>query len=367
MLKRRDFLQVSLLGMAAAFLPACASLPLGSRKKKYYLTSPFFQAKNEVLVLDLENFTQRSIPLPGKMAHGYAQNPLHPAQVVCAVPKEATSWVIDVSSGKRIAQIEAGRGNHFVAHAVFSPLEPVFYAGESDGNRGTIGIFDARTYQRLGEFPSLGDGPHDMVILEKSRQLVVSDYSLEKKRAGIFWLELPSGKRLQEKVSSDYNFHWGHLSKRGETVYVNSQRFEYLDEKKFNERMAQGDPMGAEKWRRVFPSPSYFARGLHTLEVPLSGGDWELMGFSASASGDGALAGCTYGPSSSVGIFSFAEERLVKQVKFSARTQGICPSFGGGFLVSTVDGKLWQVDGPDFVPRQVAVIKAGDHSFSLWA
>ena len=367
MLKRREFLQLSLLGMAASVLPACARLPLESRKKKYYLTSPFFQPKNELVILDLENFTRRSVPLPGKMAHGYAQNPLHSNHVVCAISKENTSVVLDVSSAKILAKIEAGRGNHFVAHAVFSPFEPIFYAGESDGNRGVLGIFDARTYQRLGEFPSLGDGPHDMVILEKARQLVVSDYSLEKKRAGIFWLELPSGKRLREKVSSDYNFHWGHLSRRGETVFVNSQRFEYLNEKKFTELMAKGDPLNAEKWRKVFPSPSYFAHELDLVEVPLSGGNWELMGFSASASGDGSLAGCTYGPSSTVGIFSFEKKSLVRRVEFPSRTQGITGSFAGGFLVSTVDGKLWQVEGPDFLPREVAQIRAGDHSFSVLA
>ncbi|KKB75824.1 hypothetical protein VW35_18820 [Devosia soli] len=73
-------------------------------------------------------------------------------------------------------------GRHFFGHGVFSPDGRLLYATESDfeAAQGVIGIYDATDgYRRIGEFPTHGTGPHEMLLMPDGLTFVVANGGIE--------------------------------------------------------------------------------------------------------------------------------------------------------------------------------------------
>jgi hypothetical protein len=73
-------------------------------------------------------------------------------------------------------------GRHFFGHGVFSPDGRLLYATESDfeAAQGVIGIYDATDgYRRIGEFPTYGTGPHEMLLMPDGVTFVVANGGIE--------------------------------------------------------------------------------------------------------------------------------------------------------------------------------------------
>ena len=71
-------------------------------------------------------------------------------------------------------------GRHFYGHGAFSPDGRLLYATENDfeAGIGAIGIYDATNgFNRIGEFPSYGIGPHELLI--KDNRIVVAHGGIE--------------------------------------------------------------------------------------------------------------------------------------------------------------------------------------------
>ncbi|WP_068311059.1 DUF1513 domain-containing protein [Polycladidibacter hongkongensis] len=80
----------------------------------------------------------------------------------------------------------APQGRHFYGHGVFSHSGQLVFAPENDYEqaRGMIGIYDVSdvsgaSIRRLGEFESFGVGPHDILMLQDGRTLVVANGGIE--------------------------------------------------------------------------------------------------------------------------------------------------------------------------------------------
>lgn len=73
-------------------------------------------------------------------------------------------------------------GRHFFGHGVFSPDGRLLYATESDyeAAQGVVGIYDATDrYRRIGEFPTYGTGPHEMLLMPDGMTFVVANGGIE--------------------------------------------------------------------------------------------------------------------------------------------------------------------------------------------
>jgi len=71
---------------------------------------------------------------------------------------------------------------HFYGHGAFSLDGRLLFASENDFNaaRGVIGVFDASGgYQWIGEFPSYGVGPHEILLMPDGKTLVVANGGIE--------------------------------------------------------------------------------------------------------------------------------------------------------------------------------------------
>ena len=73
-------------------------------------------------------------------------------------------------------------GRHFFGHGVFSPDGALLYATENDFENaaGMIGIYDARAnFERIGEFPTHGVGPHELLLLDDGRTIAIANGGIE--------------------------------------------------------------------------------------------------------------------------------------------------------------------------------------------
>lgn len=123
------------------------------------------------------------------------------------------NWVLlmDPETGARLAQTEAAPGRHFYGHGAFSHDQRLIYTSENDfeNQRGVIGIYDAQSLKRLGEWDSHGIGPHEIGRLNQSNTLVVANggilthpdtgrlkLNLDTMRPSLTYLDLANGRRL---------------------------------------------------------------------------------------------------------------------------------------------------------------------------
>ena len=76
----------------------------------------------------------------------------------------------------------AEQTRHFYGHGAFSTDGRLLYASENDipGARGVIGIYDvAAGYKKIGEQPSFGLGPHEIILLPDGKTLAVANGGLD--------------------------------------------------------------------------------------------------------------------------------------------------------------------------------------------
>lgn len=121
-----------------------------------------------------------TLPLPAR-GHAAAAHPFRAQAIAFARRPGTYAIVIDCASGKEQARLEAPTGRHFYGHGTFSADGSRFYATENDyeAGQGLIGIWDANSFERLGEVSSGGIGPHDMRLMPDGQTLVVANGGIE--------------------------------------------------------------------------------------------------------------------------------------------------------------------------------------------
>ncbi len=117
------------------------------------------------------------LPLPGR-GHAAAAHPHRPEAVAFARRPGTFALVIDCARGQEAARLQAPANRHFYGHGAFSGDGAILYTTENDLEtlEGRIGLWDAEAgYARIGEIPSGGIGPHDLLRLPGSGTLVVAN------------------------------------------------------------------------------------------------------------------------------------------------------------------------------------------------
>lgn len=121
-----------------------------------------------------------SVPLPAR-GHAAAAHPFKAQAVAFARRPGTFALVIDCTTGALIKQLKAPAGRHFYGHGAFSADGSRFYTTENnyDAAEGVIGVWDANSFARLGEFPSGGTGPHDMRLMPDGAVLAIANGGIE--------------------------------------------------------------------------------------------------------------------------------------------------------------------------------------------
>lgn len=123
----------------------------------------------------------RVLPLPDR-GHDVAFDPRSGRAVAFARRPGAFALVFDRAGTAAPLTIAAAPGRHFFGHGVFSPDGRLLYATENDidAAAGLIGVYDATAgFARIGEFPTHGMDPHELLLMPDGRTLAVANGGIE--------------------------------------------------------------------------------------------------------------------------------------------------------------------------------------------
>ena len=121
------------------------------------------------------------IALPER-GHDVTFDPVSRRSVVFARQPGTFAVVFDHTGATEPVTISSVEGRHFYGHGVFSPDGRLLYATENDFDNaaGMVGVYDATDgFARVGEFPTHGVGPHEILLLDDGRTLAIANGGIE--------------------------------------------------------------------------------------------------------------------------------------------------------------------------------------------
>ncbi|WP_292128082.1 DUF1513 domain-containing protein, partial [Mesorhizobium sp.] len=122
-----------------------------------------------------------TLDLPDR-GHDVAFDPVSKRSIVFARQPGIFAMVFDHTGREKPLTIASIAGRHFFGHGVFSPDGALLYATENDFDNasGVVGVYDARAkFSRVGEFPTYGMGPHELLLLADGRTLAIANGGIE--------------------------------------------------------------------------------------------------------------------------------------------------------------------------------------------
>jgi hypothetical protein len=146
------------------------------------------------------------LPLPAR-GHAAAAHPERPEAVAFARRPGRFALVIDCAAGRVAAELAPPPGRAFQGHGAFSADGRTLFNTETAAEGlGLVGIWDAAAgYRRIGETPSGGVGPHEIVLAPDGSRLAVANggiatdsdsrtpLNLATMRSNIAWLDAGTG------------------------------------------------------------------------------------------------------------------------------------------------------------------------------
>ncbi|UYO95541.1 DUF1513 domain-containing protein [Pollutimonas sp. M17] len=146
---------------------------------RLYVAARKNAGRYEAALFDAQGRDQRVLPLPGR-GHSFAIDAAR-GRVVAFGRQPGFFAIAFDAAGKRAPQtLDVAPGRHFFGHGVFSPDGRLMAATENDyeAGRGVLGLYDASQgggYRRVGEVPTHGVGPHEVVLMPDGRTLCVAN------------------------------------------------------------------------------------------------------------------------------------------------------------------------------------------------
>jgi hypothetical protein len=140
--------------------------------------------------------------------------------------------VIDVVAREVVTTIAAGPRRQFYGHGVFSRDGALLYCTETDVQdrlRGYIAVRDARSFELLGDFPSFGLAPHDCMLADEGRTLVVTNGGSrtgEPEPPNVAWVDVATQSLRERQEIPDPMLNAGHLAmtEAGDLAVVSAPR-----------------------------------------------------------------------------------------------------------------------------------------------
>lgn len=132
-------------------------------------------------ILDGNGKELTSAPLPER-GHDVAADPLGRWVVAFARRPGNFAVAIDRKTDLQPVAFTTPENRHFFGHGVFSPDGRLLYATENDFENaaGMIGLYDATAgFSRIGEFPSYGIDPHELLLMPDGRSMCIANGGIE--------------------------------------------------------------------------------------------------------------------------------------------------------------------------------------------
>lgn len=134
-----------------------------------------------VVVLGLDGSVLREVPLSGR-GHDIALDRAGGQAVVFARRPGSFALAFDIHGRREPVLFTTPSNRHFYGHGSFSRDGRLLYATEHDNEtrEGLVGVYDATGgYRRIGEFPTYGIGPHELILLADGFTIAVANGGIE--------------------------------------------------------------------------------------------------------------------------------------------------------------------------------------------
>lgn len=180
MWQRRAFLKAAGLGFAASLLPQRAEALAGA-ELVFATATQESPGRFGARVLTETGRLIANVDLPVR-GHDVTYSPVAGRAVVFARRPGTFAVAFDPQKGEAPITIPSIEGRHFFGHGTFSTDGKLLYATENDfaAGQGVIGIYDvAGGYRRIGEFPTYGVGPHELILLPDGQTFAVANGGIE--------------------------------------------------------------------------------------------------------------------------------------------------------------------------------------------
>lgn len=178
---RRLFLAGSAAGLAAVsgLLPVGAAQTQAARD--LFAAAWLKGGTAGFSILDGNGAVLRTVALPDR-GHDVAADAGGRWAVAFARRPGTFAVAVDRTRNAEPVLFTAPDGRHFFGHGVFSADGKLLYATENDYEtaEGVIGVYVvADGFRRVGEFPSFGIDPHELLLMPDGRTLVVANGGIE--------------------------------------------------------------------------------------------------------------------------------------------------------------------------------------------
>lgn len=180
LIDRRDFMKAAGLAFAATLSPR----RLYAIEQADAVFATAYQDRSGaygVAVLSDDRKVLFTTALPDR-GHDVTFDPIARRSVVFARRPGTFAVAFDHTGTAEPVTITSQPGRHFFGHGVFSPDGALLYATENDYENaaGMIGVYDATDgFRRLGEFPTHGMDPHEVLLLSDGRTLAIANGGVE--------------------------------------------------------------------------------------------------------------------------------------------------------------------------------------------
>jgi uncharacterized protein len=180
MWQRRAFLKAAGAGFAASLLPRQAEA-LERSELVFASSVQVGTGRYGAVLLGERGDVISTLELPDR-GHDITYSREAGRGVVFARQPGTFAMVFDPGGREAPMMLTSVEGRHFYGHGVFSPDGRLLYATESDfeAAQGVIGVYDASDgYKRIGEFPTYGTGPHELLLMPDGVSLVIANGGIE--------------------------------------------------------------------------------------------------------------------------------------------------------------------------------------------
>lgn len=153
------------------------------------------------------------------LAHGVSPNPVKPERAVLFEKQGPGCCEVDLKTGKVLNTITTDKGRKFYGHGAFSLDGTRLYSTETEmaTYKGVIVVRDGATFKELGKFPTFGEAPHDLHMIDGGKTLVITNggaalgASGDEAAPSVTFVDIASEKLLERVTFPNDKINAGHL------------------------------------------------------------------------------------------------------------------------------------------------------------
>lgn len=170
---------LSFVGLAALNMHVDAATPAAD--PAFAAAAKMAEGGYAIVLMARDGTLLRTIPLSAR-GHDIALHKATGRAVAFARRPGTFAAAFDLSSVRAPVIFNAIEGRHFYGHGAFSADGRLLFVSENDiaAGQGVIGLYDVQAgYRRVGEMPSYGVGPHEIILLADGKTLAVANGGID--------------------------------------------------------------------------------------------------------------------------------------------------------------------------------------------